>query len=73
MDVAAWTAQVKNEYAAAGFEVSEFSGFPLVKRPETLAATVKLLKFRASLPTESRIYAEGMILMPAGTSRLVEM
>jgi hypothetical protein len=61
-----WTAAVIGELQAAGFEASEFKGFPLVKRPEIFAESVRLLKFHTTLAADRRIYTEGMLFTPRG-------
>ena len=65
-----WTSTVTGELKAAGFEVSEYAGFPLVKEPEQIEQSVRLLKFQTSLATERQIYAEGMLFLPAGAWRM---
>jgi hypothetical protein len=68
-----WTASVIAELKAAGFEVSEYQGFPLVQRPESLEETVRLLKFETKhFPADRTIYAEGMLFVPAGSRRAAE-
>lgn len=69
MTLQEWTAAVSAELKTAGFEVSEYQGFPLVKRPPLFEDGVKLLKLKLSLATDRRIYAEGMLFVPYGSPR----
>jgi hypothetical protein len=67
-----WTAKVTAELQAAGFDVIECCGFPLVKPNFDGSRAghderVRLLKFHTTLPTDRRIYAEGMLFLPAGS------
>lgn len=66
MTLAEWTAQVTRDLSAAGYAVQEYQGFPLVKCPRTIAEGARLLKLQLSLPADRRIYAEGMLFVPAG-------
>lgn len=70
MKLEEWTAAVTAELQKAGFDVSECQGFPLVKRPEAFPEIVRLLKFQTSLSCMRRIYAEGMLFVPAGVREL---
>jgi hypothetical protein len=67
MDLPEWTAKITEELRAAGFHPTEYRGFPLMKLPEGHFEIVRLLKFRTSLAADRRIYAEGMIFIPAGS------
>lgn len=69
MTLQEWSAAVRAEFTAAGFEVSEYHGFPLVTCPADVESGVRLLKFRSQFPLDKRIYAEGMLLVPAGSPR----
>jgi hypothetical protein len=60
-----WSNQITGELVAAGFSVSLYEGFPLVKQPEQLDEKVRLLKFRTSLRADRLVYAEGMLFAPA--------
>jgi hypothetical protein len=71
MNLAEWTAAVSAELKGAGFDVSEYLGFPLVRPPESHLERVRLLKFKTSAACERTIYAEGMIFMPIGSSAIV--
>jgi hypothetical protein len=62
-----WTKDIKADLTAAGFEVTEYQGFPLVKRPARWDDGVRLLKFVPCYSCEKRIYAEGMLFVPAGS------
>ncbi|HEY1800051.1 MAG TPA: hypothetical protein VGG46_03870 [Terriglobales bacterium] len=69
MTLSEWTAKISAELRAAGFTVTEYSGFPLVQPSMAGDANghlerVKLLGFRTSLQCERRIYAEGMLFVP---------
>lgn len=61
-----WARRVCDELRAAGFEVLEYAGFPLVLMPKTIVDTVRFLKFRCSVPISRRIYSEGCLIVPAG-------
>lgn len=67
--LAAWSEQITKELAAAGFAVSDYQGFPLVKRPAAFQDGVRVLEFRTSMPCDRTIYAEGMLFSPAGAKR----
>jgi hypothetical protein len=69
MTLSEWTSVVSSELRSAGFEVSEYRGFPLVKPGESHLEKYRLLKFSTSLPADRRIYAEGMLFVPAGSWR----
>lgn len=66
MNLKEWTAQVSKEFLAAGFEVTEYQGFPLVKAPPAMNEMIRFLEFKASIPVSRIMYAEGCILTPAG-------
>jgi hypothetical protein len=66
-----WTATLMAECRAAGFEVSEHAGFPLVKRPSDLANGARFLKHKFSLAVERSIYAEGCLLLPPGSQHMM--
>lgn len=69
MTLQEWTATVIAELTSAGFEVSEYQGFPLVKIPATMQQSVRFLKFNTTLAADRTIYAEGCLFVPAGTNR----
>lgn len=66
MTLKEWGAVVSSDLAQAGFDVGQYGEFPIVKRPASMEETVRLIKFRTVLPAEKRIYAEGMLFVPAG-------
>jgi hypothetical protein len=66
MTLEEWTTAILTELRAAGFQPTTYQGFPLLKRPEGYWETIRLLKFHTSLPCDRRIYAEGMLFVPAG-------
>jgi hypothetical protein len=73
MKLTQWTATVIANLKAAGFEVSEYQGFPLVNRPESLEETERLLNFSViGFPADRTIYAEGMLFVPAGSAAAAE-
>jgi hypothetical protein len=57
---------------AAGFEVSEHQGFPLVKCPASMEEGVRFLKFHATLAADRTFYSEGVLFTPPGSRRLAE-
>jgi hypothetical protein len=64
---------ISDELRAAGFQVSDYQGFPLAQTnlAEGMDAhmeRVRLLKFRTRIPCDRRIYAEGMIFIPHPTT-----
>lgn len=59
-----WTAQIKKELTRAGFEVSEFEGFPLVKIPKKQEESVRLLRFSTSLAANRRILDDSVVFLP---------
>jgi hypothetical protein len=65
MTLPEWTQQLKDELTREGFEVSDYQGFPLVKKPKSFSETVRLLDFQTSLDADRRIYGEGMLFLPA--------
>jgi hypothetical protein len=67
MTLSEWTGIVVNELRDLGYDVSIYQGFPLVKRPTDWDAGVRLLKLRLSVAVDKRIYAEGMLIVPAGS------
>ena len=69
MTLPEWTKSVMDELRAAGFEVSEYQGFPLVQTPADFQEGVRLLKFHTSLAADRTIYSEGMLYAPAGAAR----
>lgn len=70
MTQAEWTAAITEELRTAGYEVRELSGFPLVTVPKEHHAIVAFLKFRTTLAADRRMYAEGCLFLPAGSSVL---
>lgn len=58
-----WKAQVISDLRAAGFTCGDYEGFPLVAFPGMEKAQT-LLELKFSVPTERRIYAEGMLFVP---------
>ena len=62
-----WTKQIIEDFRGAGFTVGSYLGFPLVEMPSVLAESVRLIKFHGSVSADKRIYAEGMLLVPAGS------
>ncbi len=66
MTLAEWSQAVIAELAAAGFDAELHGGFPLVKMPQSMSETVKLLKLKLSVSTQWTIYKEGMLITPAG-------
>ena len=73
MTLQQWTAQILLELQAAGFKAREHQGFPLMQMPDGHLEIVRLLKFRTSLGSDRRIYAEGMLFLPAGSWKLAEV
>jgi hypothetical protein len=76
MTLAEWTKTVTDELKAAGFEVAEYQGFPLVKPSmsggiDGHLERVRLLKFTTTVACDRSIYAEGMIFLPAGSNELM--
>lgn len=71
MQLPEWTATMMAECRAAGFEVSEYSGFPLVTRPADLVNGVRFLKHQFSMAVERSIYAEGCLLLPPGSQHMM--
>ena len=69
MTLEEWTKSIIDELTAAGFEASEYQGFPLVPMPKTQIEGVRFLKFRTTLASDRSIYAEGCLFVPAGSSR----
>ena len=69
MTLPEWTKSIIDELTAAGFETSEYQGFPLVKIPTTHAEGVRFLKFHTTLPADRTMYAEGCLFVPAGSRR----
>ena len=73
MTLQEWTMIISAELRAEGFEVIEVYGFPVVKRPESLEESVRLLKFHTKqFPADREIFAEGMLFAPAGSRRAAE-
>lgn len=62
-----WSDEISADLTAAGFRVEKYNGFPLVKRPDTMHETVRLLKFQCRYAVIRRIYDVGMIFLPDGT------
>jgi hypothetical protein len=67
MTLQEWTSLVTQDLERAGFAVGTHAGFPIVKCPATLAEGVRLLKLSVNPPADRRIYAEGMLFIPAGS------
>jgi hypothetical protein len=67
MTLPEWTSMISAELTAAGFEVTTYHDFPLVRMPMAQAERVRLLEFQPTLRTQRRIYAEGMLFLPAGS------
>lgn len=67
MTLQEWTAAVTAELVAAGFEVSDYQGFPLVKTPESHTEKYRFLNFSTTMGASRRIYAEGVLFVPAGS------
>lgn len=67
MTLLEWTKAISDELTAAGFNVSQHEGFPLVNTPEGLEEKVRILKLKLSLPTSRRIYSEGILFTPLGS------
>ena len=72
MTLAEWTGTIIAELHAAGFAATEYQGFPLVKRPESIEEGVRLLKLKTTFPADREIYGEGMLFVPAGSRRAAE-
>jgi hypothetical protein len=68
MTLEEFTSKVMKELKDADFVVEEFQGFPLVKTPHNYADIYRFLKFRTSIPCDRRIYAEGCLMLPAGSN-----
>lgn len=64
-----WADEVSAQLSGAGFTVKEYQGFPIVELPATHEETVRLLKFARTVGCDRRIYAEGMLFVPAGAGR----
>ena len=71
MTLPEWTATIMAEARAAGFEVSEYQGFPLVQNPKDMIEGVRFLKHKFSMPVERSIYAEGCLLSPPGSQAMM--
>jgi hypothetical protein len=67
MTLGEWTAEVCGALRQDGFIVDVYWSFPLVREPLTLAQRFKLLEVKLPLATDRRIYAEGMLFVPAGS------
>ena len=67
MTLPEWTASIIAELRAAGFEASEYQGFPLAQTPRSIAEGVRFLKFHTTLAADRTIYKEGVLFVPAGT------
>jgi hypothetical protein len=67
MTLKEWSQSVTDELKAAGFEVSDYQGFPIVPMQATHEERVRFLKFRTTAPSDRRIYAEGCLFIPAGS------
>lgn len=67
MTLAEWTAEVKGELQQAGFIVQIHCGFPLVPAPATFEEKKRLIELPMKLMSDRRIYAEGMLFVPAGS------
>jgi hypothetical protein len=65
--LAEWTEAISAELKGAGFEVERVYGFPLLKMPASQDERVRLLKFKTTLPSDQRIYKEGMLFVPTGS------
>ena len=63
MTLEEWTAKIREDLKAAGFESEVYHGFPLVRSGPDL----KLIKFKASVSCDKRIYKEGMLFVPFGS------
>jgi hypothetical protein len=72
MTLEEWHTAILTELRVAGFQATTYQGFPLVERPDLFSEGVRLLKFQTSLPCDRRIYAEGMLFVPAGAWREAE-
>lgn len=64
MSLVEWREIVMSEVRGAGFEVSEFHGWPLVKTPESFDDKYKFLKLRFTVPAVRTIYSEGVLITP---------
>lgn len=67
MTLPEWTAKITEEAQAAGFQVTEYEGFPLIATPESFDDKYRFLKFKFSMSTDKRIYSEGILIVPAGS------
>jgi hypothetical protein len=67
MTLPEWTLALMTELKAAGFEVGEFHGFPLVTKPREFSETCRLLEFMTSLPADREIWDKGMLFLPRGS------
>lgn len=67
-----WKTILISELKAAGFEVGEYQGLPLVQMPTTFEETCRLLELRTSVACDRSIYEEGMIFLPVGSHALLE-
>ena len=67
MTLQEWTTTMCDELKAGGFDVSEYQGFPLVKRPASIEDGVRLLEFHTTYAATRKIYSEGMLFIPVGT------
>lgn len=69
MTLKEWTAEVIEDFQAAGYTVTNHEGFPLVAMPitGTLQDRVELIKFWGGRwAVEKQIFNEGMLLLPVG-------
>ena len=67
MTLPEWTAEVTEDFRAAGYTVTEMGGFPIVAMPADVRNGASLIKFQGRWACEKRLYAEGMLLVPVGT------
>lgn len=69
MTLKEWTAEVIEDFQAAGYTVTEYQGFPLVEMPTegTIQERAELIKFRGGRwAVEKQIFDKGMLLLPVG-------
>lgn len=55
---------IQTELREAGFDVSEYKGFPLIKMPATHTERIRLLEFQTSFLCNRQIFFEGMLFVP---------
>lgn len=66
MTLEEWSKATSEAVRAAGFEVEDYQGFPMVKTPAGFTEKVRLLDLDLPHGGTKRIYAQGVLITPGG-------